>query len=272
MSVNEEAAEVTEEETVVEQDSVDSNDGEETKKNGSEDGKESDVTEQENSEDGEGEQFPKKAVNALNRKSKQINKLRAQLRDLEAKLNEKSTQNQEQKEINPDDFESYGDYINAQVHALVEQKTKQSHEDMQKQNLNQQKEVLKQQRDQYIIEQAKEVSKTFTDLPNVWQQNAQLLDALPESIADIFYSIDNAPAAVYTLAKEGKLESLLYANPSVAAYKILNAEKKGLEMLSKPKNRASQAPEPITKAKGTGSFKKQISPNDDVLKSLGFKK
>lgn len=222
-------------------------------------------------EEGEEVEFPKKAVNALNRKNKQINKLRAQMRELEAKLNEAPEAPKQQSEINPDDFESYGDYINAQVEALVEQKTVQSQSDMQKQQLNQQKEILQAQRDQHILEQAQEVSQTFTDLPQLWQENAQLLDALPEQITDIFYSIDNAPAAVYTLAKEGKLESLLYANPAVAAYEIVNAQNKGLEALSKPQTRVSQAPAPISKAKGTGSLKKQLSPEGDVLKSLGLK-
>ena len=216
-------------------------------------------------------EFPKKAVNALNRKNKQINKLRAQMRELEAKLNEAPEVGDKPSEINPDDFESYGDYINAQVEALVEQKSMQSQTDMQKQHLIQQQEALTAQRDQHIIEQAQEAAQVFSDLPQVWQENAQLLDALPKEVSDIFYSIDNAPAAVYTLAKEGKLESLLYANPSVAAYEIVNAQNRGLELLSKPKTRVSQAPEPITKARGTGSVKKQLSPNDNVLKSLGLK-
>jgi hypothetical protein len=232
-------------------------------------------TEQDSEEISDGDdsgevEFPKKAVNALNRKDKKINKLRAQMRELEAKLAESPKQT-EQKEINPDDFDNYGDYINAQVEALVEQKVGQSENDMQKQQLNQQKEALKAQRDQYIIEQAQEVSQTLTDLPQVWKKNAATLDALPDEIADIFYSIDNAPAAVYTLAKEGKLESLLNANPAVAAYEIVNAQNKGMELLSKPQTRVSQAPQPITKAKGTGSVKKQLSPNDDVLRSLGLK-
>lgn len=222
--------------------------------------------------DGDGEvEFPKKAVNALNRKNKQINKLRAQMRELEAKLNETPSPEKNQAEINPDDFENYGDYINAQVEALVEQKTQQSQSDMQKQQLQQQQQELQAQRDQHIIEQAQEAAQVFHDLPQVWQENAQLLDSLPKEVADIFYSIDNAPAAVYTLAKEGKLESLLYANPAIAAYEIVNAQNRGMEMLSRPQQRSSQAPTPITKAKGTGSVKKQLSPNDDVLKSLGLK-
>mgnify|MGYP001547769859 CR=1 FL=1 len=215
-------------------------------------------------------EFPKKAINALNRKNKQINKLRAQMRELEAKLNEQPNVS-EAKEINSDDFENYGDYINAQVEALVEQKTKQSQADMHKQQLTQQQEYLKAQRDQFIIEQAQEMSQTLTDLPDVWSQNAQTLDSLPEQISDIFYNIENAPAAIYTLAKEGKLESLMYMNPAVAAYEIINAQNKGLELFSKPQKRVSQAPTPISKAKGTGSFKKQLTPKDDVLKSLGLK-
>jgi hypothetical protein len=245
-----------------------SNESAESQEDDVQDDQETDASE--DSESGEVE-FPKKAVNALNRKNKQINKLRAQMRELEAKLNETPEVGNKPSEINPDDFESYGDYINAQVEALVEQKSMQSQTDMQKQQLKQQQEALAAQRDQHIIEQAQEAAQVFSDLPQVWQENAQLLDALPKEVSDIFYSIDNAPAAVYTLAKEGKLESLLYANPSVAAYEIVNAQNRGLELLSKPKTRVSQAPEPITKARGTGSVKKQLSPNDNVLKSLGLK-
>lgn len=227
-------------------------------------------TEQELVEAGEGDEFPKKAVNALNRKDKKISKLRAQMRELEARLNQAPAA-KEQESINPDDYENYGDYINAQIKASVNQQTQQSQSDMQKQQLTQQQAAVKAQQDQYIIEQAQEASQTFKDLPQVWQQNATLLDNLPKEVEDIFYSIDNAPAAVYMLAKEGKLQDLLYANPAIAAYEIVNAQNRGLELLSKTHNRVSQAPQPISKAKGTGSVKKQLSTSDDVLKSLGLK-
>jgi len=225
--------------------------------------------ETDSNEDGEVE-FPKKAVNALNRKDKKINKLRAQMRELEAQLN-KSPEETGKDPVNEDDYETYGDFMNAKVEALVEQRLQQSQSDMQTQQLKQQQEALQAQRDQYIVEQAKEVSETLTDLPQVWEQNAQLLDSLPKEVADIFYNIDNAPAAIYTLAKEGKLESLMYTNPSVAAYEIVNAQNRGMELLSKPQTKVSQAPAPIEKARGTGSVKKQLSPDSDVLKSLGLK-
>lgn len=215
----------------------------------------------------EGEvEFPKKAVNALSRKNKTINKLRAQMQELEAKLNA-TPQADEAKPINPDDFDQYGDYIEAKIEALAEQKIKQSQGDMQQQQLQAQKDQLNAQRDQYIIEQAQEAAQVLTDLPQVWQQNAQTLDTLPQEITDIFYGIDNAPAAIYTLAKEGKLESLRYANPAVAAYEIVNAQNRGMELMSKPQTRVSNAPQPIEKAKASGSIKKQLHQlkGDEIL-------
>lgn len=222
-------------------------------------------------QEGEEVEFPKKAVNALNRQKKINTKLRAQMRELEAKLKESQAPS-EVKPVNEADFDSYGEFLVAKAKAEFEQTTKQSQNDMQKQQLLQQQESLKAQRDQHIIEQAQEVSMTLTDLPQVWQQNAQALDALPEQVADIFYDLDNAPAAVYVLAKEGKLEALRYANPAVAAYHIIDAQNRGLALLNKPQQRMSQAPQPISKARGTGSTKKQLTPNDDVLKSLGIKR
>lgn len=246
MTENQEAIEVATQETV---EAVNESEVTETNENVE------DVSQETNDADSDEDvEFPKKAVNALNRKNKTINKLRAQMQELEAKLKE-TPQQGEVKEVNPDDFDQYGDYINAQVEALVNQKLTQSQSDMQKQQLEQQKEQLKAQRDQYILEQAQEVSQTLTDLPQVWQQNAATLDSLPEQIADIFYSIDNAPAAIYTLAKEGKLEGLRYANPALAAYEIVNAQNRGMELLSKPQQRVSQAPAPLEKAKGAGSVK-----------------
>lgn len=233
---------------------------------------EAETQDDKDSDESEGEeQFSKKAVNALNRKKKQITKLRAHMRELEAKLSE-VPKVEDHKEINSDDYDSYADYLKADMEANLEQKLKQSQTDMQKQQLEQQQAQLRMERDHYILEQAREASQVLTDLPQVWQQNATLLDNLPDQISDIFYSIDNAPAAIYTLAKEGKLETLAYSNPAIAAYEIVNAQNKGMEMLSRPLNKVSQAPEPITKARGTGSVKKQLTPNDNVLKSLGLKK
>lgn len=222
------------------------------------------------------DELPTKFKNALNRKQRAINKktaqnyqLKAQLRELEKKLESMAATTGEPKKVNPDDYDTVDDWVNA----LMDSKQEQSQAAFQKQQLQQQKEALQAQRDQAIIEQANEVRQVLTDFDSVVAPHVQLLDALPEQIADIFYSIDNPNVAIYTLAKEGKLQGLLYANPAIAAYEIVNAQTKGLEQLSgKPKPKQSQAPQPISKARGTGTVKKQLTPNDDVLKSLGLKK
>lgn len=215
--------------------------------------------------------FPKKAINAINRRDKKINRLNAQLKELEAKLSQSPEVKTDHKVINPDDFENYGDYINAQIESAVEQRTKQSTHDMQQTQLKQQQDNIKAQRQMYVIEQAQEAAKSIPDLPQVWQENAQTLDALPKEIEEIFYSLDNAPAAIYALAKEGKLDSLAYTNPYIAAQEIYNAQNKGMQLMQKPQPRISQTPTPIEKAKGTGTVKKQLTPQDDILKSLGLK-
>jgi Arc/MetJ-type ribon-helix-helix transcriptional regulator len=226
-------------------------------------------TDNQSGDDGGDEvEFPKKAVNALNRKNKQINKLRAQMRELEAKLNEEPEVKEVQSAINPDDFESYGDYINAQVEALVEQKTTQTQSEAQKQMLMQQQEALQAQRDQHIVEQAQEASQVFQDLPQVWQENAALLDALPKEIADIFYSIDNAPAAVYTLAKEGEhprayeVAGQLIKTQSEVAQNLLDLQDK----LKKIKDIKGDVPKNVTNALFVGStteLQKMIKKNKD---------
>lgn len=208
------------------------------------------------------DELPTKFKNALNRKQRAINKktaqnyqLKAQLRELEKKLESMAATTGEPKKVNPDDYDTVDDWVNA----LVDNKQVQSQATLQKQQLQQQKEALQAQRDQAIIEQANEVRQVLTDFDSVVAPHVQLLDALPEQIADIFYSIDNPNVAIYTLAKEGKLQGLLYANPAIAAYEIVNAQTKGLEQLSgKPKPKQSQAPQPISKARGTGTATKSI--------------
>lgn len=220
-------------------------------------------------------EFPKKAVNALNRKDKKINKLRAQLRELEEKLDQQTNISQERKTVTPDEFDTYGEYLKAEMKAELEQQLGQTAAQQQQAQLNAQKEQLMQQRDNEIAVQTQEVSKYVPDLKETMQQHIHTLDALPQSIADIFYNIDNAPIAAYVLAKEGKLETLAYTSPHVAAYEIMAAQNKGMELLNKSasqSNHVSQAPQPMKAVRGTGSHKKQLSPDDDVLKSLGLKK
>jgi len=208
--------------------------------------------------DGEDGDWPKKAVNALSRKTKQLNKTRATLqesnakiKELEAKLNALNTQQPEQKPVNADDFATVDAYLKAQMDALVETRFKQANSETEKAQLSQEQAKLVQERDSYIATQAQEVSKSIPDFTQTIQPHLRVLDTLPNEVADIFYSMENAPLAAYVLAKEGKLAHLPYANPYVAASEIMSAHERGKALLKPQKVTVSNAPEPMTAARGT---------------------
>jgi chromosome segregation ATPase len=235
-----------------------------------------DEGQEEGNQEGDDSEFPKKAVNALNRKSKQLNKARASLqeqnakiRELEAKLASFNTPI-EQKSVNADDFETMDDYLKAQMDALVENKLKQTNTETEKAQLTQEQQRITQERDEYIATQAADVAKSIPDFTQTIQPYLQTLDTLPQQVADIFYSMENAPAAAYVLAKEGKLGSLPYANPYVAAAEIMSAHERGKALLSKPQNTISSAPEPMKSVKGQVKTTKNLM-EGSVLKNLGLK-
>lgn len=245
------------------------------------------TTEEEESEEGQadndsnqdGGEWPKKAVNALSRKNKLLNKTRAELQESNAKIKDlqakieafNNQQNQEVKSVNPDDFNTMDDYIKAQMDSLVEQRLKQANSEMEKAQLTQEQQKLTEERDTYIAEQASEASKSIPDFTQTIQPHLQTLDSLPQQVADIFYSMENAPLAAYVLAKEGKLAQLQYANPYVAANEIISAHERGKTMLSKPRKVAvSNAPDPIRGSRGTAKTTKDLS-KGSVLANLGLK-
>jgi hypothetical protein len=215
---------------------------------------------------GDKTEWPDKFANALHRKTKQLNKTRAQLqeersriKELEAKITALDAPS-EQKVINPDDFETMDELLQARIDAMVEQRLKQANSQSEKAQLTQEQQKLVQERDTYVAEQANVLAKSIPDFTPTIQPYLTTLDNLPEPIADIFYSLENAPVAAYVLAKEGKLASMQFANPYVAAAEIMSAHERGMTMVSKPqKTVVSNAPEPIKGARGTAKTVKPLS-------------
>lgn len=219
--------------------------------------------------EGSGDQFPKKAVNALNRKTKTIAKLRAKLQELEAKHAQLNTV-EEIKPVNSDEFDTLDAYLDAKMDALVKTQIKQTDTERQKAQITQEQQALLYERDMYVKQQAAEMAKAFPDLPQVWQQNSTALDGLPKEVADIFYSLENTAAAVYVLGKEGQIDALRYANPYVAANMIMSAEQRGKQLLSRMSQPVNNAPEPMKGAKGVSTSTKNLM-QGSVLKNLGLK-
>ena len=204
---------------------------------------------------------------AIKRRDKKLAQSNARLRELEAKLAE-AQKPFEPKNVNPDDFETMDEYFKAQTEAAIENKFTQNNTDQQKAQLDAQRQQIIAERNETIREQAREVSQTLTDLPQVWQQNAATLDALPEQVTEMFYSLDNAPVAIYTLAKEGRLADLAYMNPHIAAQEIYSAQQRGAGLL-RPRTQQT-APEPMRSAKGGVKTTKDLG-KGSVLKNLGLK-
>ena len=226
-----------------------------------------DAQEEQSHEDQDPDVRIKKMDNAIKRRDKKLAQSNARLRELEAKLAE-AQKPFEPKNVNPDDFETMDEYFKAQTEAAIENKFTQNNTDQQKAQLDAQKQQIIAERNEAIIEQANEVSQTLTDLPQVWRQNAAILNALPEQVTEMFYSLDNAPVAIYTLAKEGRLADLAYMNPHIAAQEIYSAQQRGAGLL-RPRTQQT-APEPMRSAKGGVKTTKDLS-KGSVLKNLGLK-
>jgi predicted nucleic acid-binding Zn-ribbon protein len=220
---------------------------------------------------GDKTEWPDKFENAYSRKKKQVNKLRAELEQVRAKIAEIENTKPDVKSVNPDDFETMEEYLKATMDALVKTQLQQTDTEKQRTQLTQEQEALIEQRNQYIAMQAQETAKSIPDFQQVVGQHTQVLDSLPEVVTNIFHDIDNAPLAAYVLAKEGRLESLRYANPYVAANMIISAEQRGVQLLGrKPQQNYAPAPEPMKGSKGQLKTTKNLM-EGSVLRNLGLK-
>ena len=216
---------------------------------------------EESTEKKEDKPFPKKAVNALSKKEKTINKLKAKLdeqnkliAEFEAKRKDPESQPKIE-QLDADKYETYDDYIKA----LVEQQTTTlNHKDRFEQEeatLNQQKNAVHQEyiaaREDALAEQAQTMMAEIPDMTELLQSQGHAFDAMPDEVAQIFYEIDNAPAAAYVLAKEGKLERLGSLPVAVAAAEIVRAQDRFEQYKPKAKQ-TTNAPAPIQAAKAKG--------------------
>lgn len=220
--------------------------------------------------------FPKKAVNAIARRDKQNNKLKAQNQELLARL--EALEKRQPVENNPgkdaenkapveDDYETYGEFLRAEMKYQLSEELGQRDKANQEQYTNAQQEKWVNDSRAKIADQYKEQVGKIADLAEVWQENADLLDELPPHIEMAFYEADNAPLAIYTLAKEGKLEALATMSPIQAAMVIGQAQMRAENVVAAPKP-TSNAPAPMASAKGTGSTSKTIDQMgvEDLLK------
>lgn len=212
--------------------------------------------------------FPKKAINALSRRDKQIGKLRA---EREAYLNELTKLREEQakalapKEPTEEQFESYGEYLKALTKFHATQVQPAQPQQPQQPDYRQQQMIA--QRDQAIAIKSQEAMKAIPDYQSVIQEHAEIADSFPEELQNAFYEAENPGLALYTLAKEGRLYDLVDMTPARAAMEIARAEVRGQQIMSRKP--VTNAPAPISAAKGSGPATQRLETMsaDEILKA-----
>lgn len=203
--------------------------------------------------------FPKKAVNALSRRDKQIGKLQAQLAAERAELSKyrdqqvKSPKNDAPKE---ESFDNWGEYIKAAARYEAKQELSETSKQQENQQSAIKEETWINERSEYASERAKKAIETIPEYKQLFVENADVLQSLPPHLERAFLESDAPEMAFYALAKEGKLEALLDMSPARAAMEIGRAELRG-EALSKAKS-VTRTPAPIQGVKGAAGSSKTL--------------
>lgn len=225
-------------------------------------------------EQGEKEEvvFPKKAVNAITRRDRQIGKLRAEAESLKAELAKYQQPAPQTKaddgKPKESDYETYADYLEALGDWKVDSKlskTLAERETKEKQaRVDSELTAWRAEREANMATQAQELIKSNPEYHTVLAEHADIIESLPAEIQDVFLDADNAPLAVFNLAKEGKLEALASMSPIRAAMEISRAS---AQAVTKPQ---SKAPAPFSTPRGVAASGKdplKMTP-DDLLKSI----
>lgn len=208
--------------------------------------------------------FPKKAVNAISRRDKMINKLRAELNQIRNQQgNQQSNQAQKQNysadensKPSEDDFDTYADYISAMVDYKAEQKYRELTQTQQQQQTQLVQQQYIQQKHADIAEKMQQHIKTIPDFKEVLETNADILASLPLDIQNVFYNADDTAMAFYNLVKSGEVDKLFdVQNPTQAAFLISKHDRPTATRYSAqskapppPKNRVTGA------SQGSGSL------------------
>lgn len=208
--------------------------------------------------------WPSSARNKVNRLNKQLAKERAEREQFARKLQEfqaaQEKNSPKSKEPQEEDFDNYGEYLQALARYRPEVKQDQQIDprQLQQQAFQQaQQELYYNQRVDAVAQQAQKAVQEMPELQNLLEEYSDVLDTYPPEIEMAFLQSENAPMAFYALAKEGKLEQLAFMTPMQAAHEIARAGIRGEQMAKAAK--VTKAPTPIKGASGSSPGGKDLS-------------
>ena len=216
--------------------------------------------------------WPKTAVNAMSRRDKKLNQLKAEKAERDQKLNDAAYLEQRLAELkggnkpagkapqgNPadpepditkyDDWDKYQSDLRAWDRRQVAAELKGTLTETQK---AEQQDALIADRAKIAATQAQEVIAKNPEFLDVVQQNADIIDAFPNHVQHALLQADNATLAVVVLANEGTLEDLAEMSPALAEKTIKAAQLRGLALVksdegSDPADAAAPAAAPAKK-------------------------
>lgn len=218
--------------------------------------------------------WPKKAINALSRKDKQLGKARAELfaerqklSDLEEKLRGYTeTSKKSEGAPQPGNFQTYEEYIEALTDYKLENRLSERDKKSSEQSKQTAEKVRLSEREDHVNENASKAKEAFQDFEAVMQQNASDLGDIAPHVRQAILDADNGAFALYALLKEGTLGDLNEMPNHKVVATITRMEDRAIAM---SKNKAvSKAPAPMSSNKGTSPGSKSLESlsGDDLLK------
>lgn len=231
------------------------------------------------------EQLAKREANRQSHLNSKLARLRRENRELKelAERNAKpqTPQNTQQAEDgrpvapNQDNFDTWADYQaarDAYVEQLadwkVERKLAEKDYKAVETAKTSQDNAQLQQRIVEIASQAEKFAKENPEYTALYSEYSDFMDNLPKPVEKALLLADNPTLALYTLMKEGTLESLEDMSPEKVSMEIGKAELRGQGYINR--NKATNAPSPISPARGTGSTSKSLESMsvEDLLKKF----
>jgi len=226
----------------------------------------------------EREEFPKTAKNAISRRNKTIARQRVELEQLRQQIessSSKTSANSGLQEPNIDDYDDYDKYETDKTQYLIDNAVNKltnnqpTNDGMQKPLT--QAEMARQdwtdERTELASTKLDELKSSHPDAEGLLNEYADVFATFSPELEQAVLSLDDAPMAMYNLAKSGELNNITYMHPTMAVNAIIKAGN------IKSTMKVTAAPKPMAASNGSGSHVKELndlSPSELVDKLLSM--
>jgi hypothetical protein len=216
----------------------------------------------------ENPEWPEKYKNAMSRVKRERAEIRAQrdalrreIDELKGRLEKGSGGSDAPKE---EQFDNYTDFLLAQAEFKAEQVFNKRESEKQGEHIkgleNRQDMLFYQERLPVFDESMNALKASVPDFQQVEAYAEPIVAAYPDSLKRAILAVDNAPRALYVLAKEGRLDSLPHMPVEMAIAEVVQAQYRQppAGQASETPRKVSSAPAPLKSVAGTGRQTKAL--------------